>query len=171
MTIQEVVEKWNEELRGSTHHYLGDVDGLIKSLEEFVEKEKIDLSKGSIFVERVALNIFAEHLIGTNPVKRDGTKEGEKEETIEEIDLVYLKNGIANLFDANDDIVPIINDEIDEWFRLIIKMGNKNKRQNLSEKIGKIVDTWNEDLIDIGHRVDKEYIEELKQQLKKAVEK
>jgi hypothetical protein len=164
MTIQEVVEKWNEELRGSTHHYLGDVDGLIKSLEEFVEKEH----SGSTckFTE-----VYKKRLIGTNPVKRDGTKEGEKEETIEEIDLVYLKNGIANLFDANDDIVPIINDEIDEWFRLIIKMGNKNKRQNLSEKIGKIVDTWNEDLIDIGHRVDKEYIEELKQQLKKAVEK
>jgi hypothetical protein len=157
MTIRSVVEKWGEE-------DIPDLDKLIKSLEEFVEKEH----SGSTckFTE-----VYKKRLIGTNPVKRDGTKEGEKEETIEEIDLVYLKNGIANLFDANDDIVPIINDEIDEWFRLIIKMGNKNKRQNLSEKIGKIVDTWNEDLIDIGHRVDKEYIEELKQQLKKAVEK
>ena len=63
MTIRSVVEKWGEE-------DIPDLDKLIKSLEEFVEKEKIDLSKGSIFVERVALNIFAERLIGKEGGKK-----------------------------------------------------------------------------------------------------
>jgi len=69
MTIKEVVEKWSKESYDKQGYVIGgsDITVLIKSLEEFVEKET---TTETDCYERLAFEQIRKRLIGT--------KEGEK---------------------------------------------------------------------------------------------